>query len=81
MESNNTDEIHISSKTKKCAHCLQKSSMKLNCKFCDRLHCLRCIQPEIHKCEKLESMKESLKNKLSMKLTNERCVKAKIDAI
>jgi hypothetical protein len=81
MEFNKIPETEISLKTKKCSYCLHKCSMKMNCKFCYKSHCLRCIQPEIHECEKLEIMKESLKNKLSLKLTNERCVKPKINAL
>ena len=72
----------VSLKTsEKCFHCLQKRSMKMNCKFCDNLLCLRCMQPEVHSCANLRRMKDDLIKKLELKLSSERCVKSKIESI
>jgi predicted nucleic acid binding AN1-type Zn finger protein len=53
----------------------------MNCKFCDNLLCLRCIQPEVHSCANLRRMKDDLIKKLELKLSSERCVKSKIESI
>lgn len=76
-----TKEILVSKTHKKCMYCLKKSSLKMNCKFCDSSLCVRCIQPEVHRCEKLNEMKTDLSKKLEHKLLMEKCVRSKIESI
>lgn len=77
-----SNRVVLSLKTnKKCMYCLKKSSLKINCKFCDSVLCVSCIQPEVHRCEKLSVMKDDLSKKLEHKLLMEKCVRSKIESI
>ena len=54
----------------KCEECKKRQGlMVLNCKYCNKNFCSRCIQLEIHHCEGIQSKcKEELDN-LEKKLT------------
>jgi hypothetical protein len=55
--------------------------MNQNCKYCEEIFCLNCVQQEIHKCEKLEHMVKEKQALLFNKLHKEKCIGSKIQKI
>ena len=72
--------MFVLSKTK-CVNCCRKSTMNQNCKYCEEIFCLNCVQQEIHKCEKLEHMVKEKQALLFNKLHKEKCIGSKIQKI
>ena len=67
---------------KKCMYCLKsKTAFKLECKYCKHVLCCNCIQPEIHECKELQSIKSEKLLSLKRRLDNEKCVGLKIQKI
>ena len=72
--------INISKK--KCLNCKKsKTAFKIECRYCKEMLCCDCIQPEIHKCKEIHSMKSEKLLNLKRRLDDEKCVGLKIQKI
>lgn len=67
---------------KKCFNCKKsRTAFKLECRYCKEMLCCDCIQPEIHKCKEIHSMKSEKLLNLKRRLDDEKCVGLKIQKI
>jgi len=51
----------------RCLSC-RKKCMHIECKFCTKMFCSSCIQPEIHVCEQMNELIEVKRDTLSKQL-------------
>lgn len=68
-------------KKTKCLSCKRKVSLTRSCKFCDNSFCFSCLQPEIHDCTEINTMKNIGLELLNIKLQNDKCISAKVQKI
>lgn len=72
---------HLSINKTKCLSCKRKISLTCSCKFCKNIFCFSCLQPEIHNCTELNTMKHVFLESLNEKLQKEKCVSTKVQKI
>lgn len=65
----------------RCLNCTKKMTLSIKCKFCDDNYCVSCIQQEVHRCKKIDSLISKLSTELENKLRKEKCIKRKIEEI
>ena len=62
----------------KCTHCKRKSHIDMQCKACDCVFCVKCIQPEIHKCTAMSLTADAERDKLADRLYSQRRIADKL---
>lgn len=62
---------------KACFFCNKNNYMGVTCKWCKEPTCLKCIQPEIHKCYKLDECIKQKTKELHDKLYSEQVKEVK----
>ena len=65
----------------KCRYCKKRNSCVLECKACKNILCTRCIDMSIHKCEAFDKYKETERDKLNIKLNQQKTNEIKIQRI
>lgn len=62
----------------RCANCRKRTHLGMTCKWCEQEHCVHCIQPELHSCLSMDTMKKQTKLSLRERLMHEKTVSEKM---
>ena len=65
----------------RCNKCRRKTSMPIQCKYCEKEHCMACRYEDVHKCENINVMRDDKIMLLEKTLMNQKTVSRKIDKI
>lgn len=62
----------------RCKFCKKKKSILLDCRYCKKDYCSKCIDIISHKCSNLDDCKKRKKNELENRLNSEKSIKTTV---
>ena len=65
-------QIHPKKKTK-CHSCKTNKGVYFKCKFCQQHSCSSCVQPEVHNCLHMDTVRENTKRMNEKQLFDNAC--------